>query len=126
MKTYIIMKVLVTAMPLAQHPVFVSSCEMNRDEHSLQERDFLTLLSGRGAPSPSPAASARSGTRHLSRSSGPGRPAHRPSSVGVGRRQSHIFLQVNTFTGRPGLRLSWLSFRLWCLFCFRQGQGYIS
>lgn len=83
---------------------------------SLRGSDFLRPLSWRG---PSPAASARSctWTRHRSRSSRPWRPAHWPLSVGVGRCQSHIFLQVNGFTGRPGLHLSWLCFRLWCFFC---------
>lgn len=118
--------VLISELPQSQHLVFqplcVSSCELNRLSEGWTQPAgmwfFFTLLSRRG-PSPTTSTSTWTSTRncHCCRSPRPWRPANWPSSVGVGRCQSHIFLQVNAFTAWPRPRLSWLCFRLWCLFC---------
>lgn len=119
---------LVSELPQSQHlvfqPLYVSSCELNRLSEGWTQPAgmwfFFTLLSRRGpSPTTTTSTSTWTGTRNCRccRSPRPWWPAHRPSSVGVGRCQGHIFLQVNAFTGWPRPRLSWLCFRLWCLFC---------
>lgn len=64
----------------------------------------FTLLSWRGS-----SATALPWTGSCSRPSW-------TSSIGVGRCQSHIFVQVNSFVGRPRLCLSWLCLRQQSLF----------
>lgn len=51
------------------------------------------------------------------RSSWPRGPVHRSMSVGIGRCQRHILLQVDAFTSWPWFHLGWLCFLLWFSFC---------